>query len=134
MISLALSKARQNFADPSIFTYEDFSYKVVRIFFDQLHGVKTNEISLIDALELMVFCNHLGQIDQKSIFETRLYDELCKKITGEIKDPKQISLIWLFLRSWGPSGRDLIGKPSRSIVWTPYHIDHTIWLQVVTFE
>ena len=70
--------------------------------------MKTNKISLTDALELMVFCNHLGQIDQKSSFETRLYDELCKKITDEIKDPEQLCFIWLFLRSWGPSGRDFI--------------------------
>ena len=53
---------------------EDFSYKVVRIFFDQLYGVKTNLVSLDDALEL-VFCNHECQIDQRSDFETRLYDE-----------------------------------------------------------
>ena len=105
---LSLIKARQNFSNPSTFTYEDFSFKVVRIFFDQLHGVRTNTISLEDALELMVFCNHQGQIDQKSSFETRLYDELYKKVTGEIKDPKQLCFIWLFLRSWGPSGRDFI--------------------------
>ena len=118
MIFLAISKARQNFANPSIFTYEDFSYKVVRIFFDQLHGVNTNEISLIDALELMVFCNHLGQIDQKSSFETRLYDELCLKITSEIKDPKQVCFIWLFLRSWGPTGRDFIENSTKGILVT----------------
>ena len=103
---LASLKARKNFENPSIFTYEDFSYNVVRIFFDQLHGVKVNSISLIDALELMVFCNHLGQIDRKSDFETRLYDELCKNITDMINDPQKLCFIWLFLRSWGPSGRD----------------------------
>ena len=83
---LASLKARKNFENPSIFTYEDFSYNVVRIFFDQLHGVKVNSISLTDALELMVFCNHLGQIDRKSDFETRLYDELCNNITDMIND------------------------------------------------
>ena len=72
--------------------------------------MKVNTISLVDALELMVFCNHLGQIDRKSDFETRLYDELCKKITDEIKDPEHLCFIWLFLRSWGPSGRDFIVK------------------------
>ena len=68
--------------------------------------MKTKKISLTDALELMVFCNHQGQIDQKSEFETRLYDELCKKVTDKIKDPKNLSLIWLFLRSWGPLGKE----------------------------
>ena len=103
---LALSKARQNFANPSTFTYENFSYTVVRTFFDQLHGVKTNTISLTDALDLMIFCNHLGQIDQKSEFETRLYDEICEKVTDKFRDPKDLCFIWLFLRSWGPSGKD----------------------------
>ena len=103
---LAVSKARQNFSNPSTFTYVEFSFNVVRIFFDQLHGVQTNTVSLEDALEIMVFCNHLGQIDRKSNFETRLYDELCKSIMDTIKVPKQMCFIWLFLRSWGPSGRD----------------------------
>ena len=80
----------------------------MRIFFDQLHGVTVNTISLTDALELMIFCNYEGQIDQKSDFETRLYDELCEKITDEIKDPVKLCFIWLLLRSWGPLGIDLI--------------------------
>ena len=128
MIFLALSKARQNFANPSIFTYEDFSYKVVRIFFDQLHGVTSNEISLTDALELMVFCNHLGQIDQKSKFETRLYVELCTKITTKIKDPKQMCFIWLFMRSWGPLGKDFIENLTKGILVTIIpNINYIIW-------
>ena len=67
-----LFKARQNFEEPSnrTFTYDRFSYKVVRVFFDQLHHVTTNEVSLADALDLMVFCNHEGQMDQQSEFET----------------------------------------------------------------
>ena len=91
---------------------------MVRIFLDQLHGVRVNSISLTDALELMVFCNHLGQIDRKSDFETRLYDELCKSITDNIKDPQQLCFIWLFLRSWGPSGRDLTENPKSEILIT----------------
>ena len=45
-------KARQNFDESSSrpFSYEDFSYKVVKLFFDQLHHVTTIEVSLIDAL------------------------------------------------------------------------------------
>ena len=101
------SKARQNFDESSkrTFTYDDFSYNVVRVFFDQLHHVTTNEVSLIDALELMVFCNHQGQIDMKSEFETQLYEELSDQILTEIKDPKGLCCIWLFLRSHGQSGR-----------------------------
>ena len=104
--SFSLFKARQKFEHASnrTFTYEDFSYNVVRLFFDQLHQVKTNEISLSDALELMVFCNHEGQLDQKSDFESRLYDELCNKVTKNVKDRKHLCLIWMFLRSCGPSG------------------------------
>ena len=68
--------------------------------------MKTNKVSLPDALELMVFCNHEGQIDQKSDFETRLYKDLQGQLLAKIKDPKQLCLIWIYLRSWGPSGRD----------------------------
>ena len=101
------SKARQNFDKSSnrLFSYEDFSYKVVKLFFDQLHHVTTNEVSLIDALELMVFCNHQGQMDMKSEFETRLYQDLCDQILAEIKDSKELCFVWMFLRSRGPSGR-----------------------------
>ena len=101
------SKARQNFDNPSnyTFTYEDFSYKVVKLFFDQLHDITSNEVSLLEALELMVFCNHEGQIDQKSDFETRLYADLSDQILTKIEDPKELCYIWMFLRSRGPSGR-----------------------------
>ena len=104
------SKARQNFEEASnrTFSFEEFSYKVVRLFFDQLHDETTNRISLLDALELMVMCNHQGQIDQKSDFETRLYKELRHQILTQIKDSKQLCHIWMFLRSWGPSGWDRI--------------------------
>ena len=103
-----LSKARQNFEAPSnrTFTYDQFSYKVVKLFFDQLRLVTTNEISLPDALDLMVFCNHEGQMDKKSEFETRLYEDLLQQILAKIEDPKQRCFIWMYLRSWGPSGRD----------------------------
>ena len=100
------SKARQNFDQSSnrTFTYDKFSYNVVRVFFDQLHQVTTNKVSLLDALELMVFCNHEGQIDQKSDFETRLYEELRHQILTKMKDSKQLCFIWMYLRACGPSG------------------------------
>ena len=79
---------------------------MVKLFFDQLHHVTTNEVSLIDALELMVFCNHQGQMDMKSEFETRLYRDLSDQILAEIKDSKELCFVWMFLRSRGPSGRD----------------------------
>ena len=101
----------------------------MRIFFDQLHGVKDNSISLVDALELMVFCNHEGQVDQKSEFETRLYDELCTKITDEINDPHQLSLIWLLLRSWGPSGKDFNQTQVRILLCASYNVG-----SVITYE
>ena len=66
----------------------------------------TNEVSLLDALELMVFCNHEGQVDQGSEFETRLYEDLLGQILEKIKDSKQRCLIWMYLRSWDPSERD----------------------------
>ena len=101
-------KARQNFDESSsrLFSYEDFSYKVVKLFFDQLHHVTTIEVSLIDALELMVFCNHQGQMDMNSEFETRLYQDLSDEIMANIKDSKELCFVWMFLRSQGPSGRD----------------------------
>ena len=77
---------------------------MVKLFFDQLHDITTNEVSLLEALELMVFCNHEGQIDQKSDFETRLYADLSDQILTKIEDPKELCYIWMFLRSRGPSG------------------------------
>ena len=101
------SKARQNFDETSkrTFTY-DFSYNVVKVFFDQLHHVTTNEVSLIDALELLVFCNHQGQLDMKAGFETQLHEELSDQILAKMKNPKELCCIWLYLRSRGPPGKD----------------------------
>ena len=101
------SKARQNFDETSkrTFTY-DFSYNVVKVFFEQLHHATTNEVCLIDALELLVFCNHEGQLDMKSDFETRLHQDLTDQILTKIKNPKELCFIWLYLRSRGSSGRD----------------------------
>ena len=95
--------------NPTTFIFEDFSYTVVRTFFDQLHGIQTNSLEFMDCLELMAFCNHQGQIDLKSDFETRLYDELLYNTVvpfDKIKDPKQLCFIWLFLRLWGPLGKE----------------------------
>ena len=78
----------------------------MRKFFDQLHQVTTNELSLPDALELMVFCNHEGQIDLKSDFETRLCEDLRKQLLTKIQKSKELCLVWMYLRLWGPSGRE----------------------------
>ena len=88
--------------------------------------MKVNSISLIDALELMVFCNHLGQIDRKSDFETRLYDELCKNITDMINDPRELCFIWLFLRSWGPSGGDFTENLTSEITDMAWSKDYIV--------
>lgn len=106
LILKSFFKARENCVDGISFTFIDFSYEVVRLFFDLLHGKTNNEVSLSSALELMVFCNHEGQIDKKSEFETKLYDELSSQIFSKIKDPKKLCLIWMYLRSLGPTGKD----------------------------
>jgi hypothetical protein len=72
--------------------------------------VTTNEVSLLDALDLMVFCNHQGQIDQKSDFETRLYQDLLNQIFEKIEDSKKLCFIWMYLRSCGPSACQSLGK------------------------
>ena len=101
-----LTKARQNFDESPkrTFTYEEFSYNVVKIFFGQLHQLTTNEVSLVDGLELMVFCNCRGQIDMGSDFETRLFQDLHYQLMRMIKDSKQLCFIWMYFRLWGPSG------------------------------
>merc|ERR1712131_269893 len=98
---LTESKARQNFheSDDCTFNYENVSYKVVRLFFDLLHPETDKEVSLSDALELMLFCNNEGQIDQKSDFETRLYEELSQQILEKMKDSRERCFIWMYLRT-----------------------------------
>ena len=63
----------------------------------------------------MVFCNHQGQMDMKSEFETRLYQDLSDQILAEIKDSKELCFVWMFLRSRGPSGNDKNGLPLKII-------------------
>ena len=100
-LKILVSKARQNFlkSDDCTFNYENFSYQVVRLFFDLLHPETDKEVSLSDALELMLFCNHEGQIDQKSDFETRLYEELSQQILEKMKDSRERCFIWMYLRT-----------------------------------
>ena len=75
-----------------------FSHEVVRTYFDQLHHIQTNVISLPTALDLMIFLNYEGQIDQKSDFEIRLFQELSDHVLSANFKPKELCFIWMYLR------------------------------------
>ena len=41
-----------------------------------MHGISTENIQISEAAEIMVYCLMDGKVDQKSVFESQLYDEL----------------------------------------------------------
>ena len=48
--------------------------------YDSLHGISTDGVELSEAVEILVYCLLDGKVDQKSQFETCLYNDLLEQI------------------------------------------------------
>ena len=48
--------------------------------YDSLHGISTDYVELSEAIEIMAHCLMDGKVDQKSVFETRLYNDLLEQL------------------------------------------------------
>ena len=48
--------------------------------YDSLHGISTDGVELSEAVEILAYCLLDGKVDQKSQFETCLYNDLLEQI------------------------------------------------------
>ena len=75
-------KARKNFDDGTnkIFDLTMFRKCSITKVYDSLHGISTDGVELSEAVEILVYCLLDGKVDQKSQFETCLYNDLLEQI------------------------------------------------------
>ena len=87
--------------------------------YDSMHGISTENVQISEAVEIMAYCLMDGKVEQKSTFESQLYEELLKQMMEALPGcflldayhrydtlvPKEtLALIWIYLH--------IIGKPA----------------------
>ena len=48
--------------------------------YDSLHGISTDRVELSEAVEILAYCLMDGKVEQKSLFETYLYNDLLEQL------------------------------------------------------
>ena len=48
--------------------------------YDSLHGISTDGVELSEAVEILTYCLMDGKVDQNSLFETYLYNDLLEQL------------------------------------------------------
>ena len=76
------TKARKNFENQENkkFILKQFRKASIRKVYDSLHGISSEGIPLTNAVEIMAYCLFDGKVDQESVFETNLYNELLEQM------------------------------------------------------
>ena len=79
------SKARENFhgEQNKIFDLKKFRKCSIRKVYDSLHGMSKDYVEFSEIIEIMAYCLMDGKIDQKSEFETRLYNDLLEQLKND---------------------------------------------------
>ena len=87
--------------------------------YDSMHGISTENVQISEAVEIMAYCLMDGKVEQKSTFESQLYEELLKQMMEVLPGcfhlytyhrydtlvPKEtMALVWIYLH--------IIGKPA----------------------
>ena len=63
-----------------IFDLKAFRKSSIRKVYDSLHGISTDIVELSEAVEILAYCLMDGKVDQKSSFETCLYNDLVEQL------------------------------------------------------
>ena len=66
-----------------IFDLKKFRQCSIKKVYDSLHGIPRNYVELSEIIEIMAYCLMDGKIDQKSVFETRLYNDLLEQLKND---------------------------------------------------
>ena len=51
--------------------------------YDSLYGISTDGVELSEAVEILSYCLIDGKVDQKSLFETYLYNDLLQQLKND---------------------------------------------------
>ena len=78
-------KARDNFQGKKnkIFDLKQFRQCSIKKVYDSLHGISRDYVELAEIVEIMAYCLIDGKVDQKSVFETRLYNDLLEQLKND---------------------------------------------------
>ena len=76
-------KDRENFQGEKISDLKQFRQCSIKKVFDSMHGISRDYVKLSEVVEIMAYCMADGKIDQKSVFETRLYDDLLEQLKND---------------------------------------------------
>ena len=77
-----------------IFDLKAFRKSSIIKVYDSLHGISADVVELSEAVEILAYCLMDGKVDQKSSFETCLYNDLLEQLkNNEVKQYFQLSVI-----------------------------------------
>ena len=66
--------------------------------YDSLHGISTDRVELSEAVEILAYCLMDGKVEQKSLFETYLYNDLLGQLKNdEVNLIQFVKIILTFL-------------------------------------
>ena len=75
--------------------------RVVRLFFDILHGIDRTDIPLVIALEFAILLGYDGQLKQDSEMEKELFQRNITQLKETEMTKMENAMIWLYVKTWG---------------------------------
>ena len=65
------------------FDLTKFRHCSIKKVYDSLHGISKDYVELSEVVEIMAYCLMDGKVEQKSVFETRLYNDLLEQLKND---------------------------------------------------
>jgi len=84
--------------------------RIVRLFFDILHGIDRADIPLVVALEFAIMLGYDGQLKQNSELEIELFQTTIDQLKRTEMTKVENALMWLYVKTWGLQGQHVIDK------------------------
>lgn len=84
--------------------------RVVRLFFDILHGINRTDIPLVVALEFAILLGYDGQLKQDSEMEKELFQRSIAHLKETKMTKMENAMIWLYVKTWGLHGQHVIDE------------------------
>ena len=84
--------------------------RVVRLFFDILHGIDRTDIPLVIALEFAILLGYDGQLKQDSEMEKELFQRNIAQLKETEMTKMENAMIWLYVKTWGLQGQHVIDE------------------------
>ena len=86
--------------------------RVVKLFFDILHGLTVNDVPLITAIEFAILLGFDGQLKQGSVLEMELFTSIIEQMKKTKMTKIENALLWLYVKSWSRFGQHMIDEKS----------------------